>query len=297
MTVLVGMLALLAPSSGVWWLIMHIVVGAGLALPLRVAAGTIAGLVALALAGEWLVAGRFEVLLLMQAAFGAGAMAIRELTIKVAQLRAAREELARLAVAEERLRFARDLHDLLGHSLSVIVLKSELAGKLLPSAPERAAVEIGDVERGAREALRQVRAAVAGYRLPILESELAAARELLAAAGIAGTIQQMAGPLPTALDGLLAWAVREGVTNVIRHSHALCCSIVVSRADDVARVEIRDDGEGALARSPVSGSGLAGLVERAPDYGGYLRAGPLPQGGFSLVVEAPVTGVAHKGKS
>ena len=119
------------------------------------------------------------------AAVGLWATAFAGQVAAVAELRAAREELARRAVAEERLRFARDLHDLLGHSLSLITLKNELAGKLLPAAPERAATEIKEAEQVARRALREVREAVAGYRQPTLGEELIGAREMLAAAASA----------------------------------------------------------------------------------------------------------------
>ena len=297
MTALVVTLILLVPTGEMWWLGMHAIVAAGLTLPTAYAAGATAGLVGLAVASAWLVTNTFDVVLLLQIAFGAGAIAIRQLTIAVGQLRAAREELARLAVAEERLRFARDLHDLLGHSLSVIVLKSELAGRLLPAAPERAAVEVADVERAAREALRQVRAAVAGYRQPALRSELAAARELLAAAGIVASIDDAAGPLSPELDALLAWAVREGVTNVIRHSRARHCAIRVSRHGEVMRVEVTDDGRGLTDGSPSGGSGLAGLSERAVAHGGRLQAGPLPAGGFRLLLEAPAVTATDGGRS
>src|SRR5919202_637301 len=130
------------------------------------------------------------------------------------ELRLAREEMARLAVAEERLRFARDLHDLLGHSLSVIVLKSELAGRLALATPERAASELRDIEQVAREALREVREAVSGYRQAGLAQELEGAREALAAAGISVGIERSAGPLPAPVDSVLAWAVREAATNI-----------------------------------------------------------------------------------
>src|SRR5262249_38244164 len=124
-------------------------------------------------------------------------------------LRVAREELARLAVAEERLRFARDLHDLLGHTLSLIALKSELAGRLARPGPERGAAEIADGEAAARAALGEVREAVAGYRRPTLAGELGAARELLAAAGIALAQGGDPGELPFDVEAALAWAVRE----------------------------------------------------------------------------------------
>jgi two-component system sensor histidine kinase DesK len=225
----------------------------------------------------------------MQVAFGAGAVAIRQLTIAIAQLQAARGELARLAVAEERLRFGRDLHDLLGHSLSVIVLKSELAGRLLSVEPAKAAAEIADVERSARQALREVRGAVAGYRQLTLQAELAAARELLAAAGIMALIVDDVGSLPAPLDSLLAWAVREGITNVIRHSRAGRCEISLRRALDWVRLEVRDDGRGAPTQASSRGSGLAGLAERVAAVGGGLAAAANPDGGFLLALQAPFT--------
>jgi two-component system sensor histidine kinase DesK len=211
-----------------------------------------------------------------------------------AELRAAREELARLAVAEERLRFARDLHDLLGHSLSLITLKSELAGRLATVAPERAASEIRDIEQVARKALREVREAVTGYRQPTLDAELTGARTLLAAAGIDCTIVGPPDDLPVPVGGLFAWSVREGVTNVIRHSRARHCTIAVDRAGEMASLTITDDGQGAAASDNtnalprIGGSGLAGLAERVTAAGGRLEVGPLPGGGYRLHVTAPL---------
>ena len=225
---------------------------------------------------------------LLQITFGGSAVAFRHLTATVAQLRRAREELARAAVDEERLRFARDLHDLLGHSLSTIVLKSELAGRLVPRATGRAAAEIAEVERTARDALQQVRAAVAGYRRPSLVSELAAARELLAAAGIDARIDSSPTALPPAADGLLGWAVREGVTNVVRHSRARSCTIRLARREGRATAEIVDDGSGSGAAGSGGGCGLAGLIERATAEGGHVDAGPMADGGFRLVVDVPL---------
>jgi two-component system sensor histidine kinase DesK len=169
-----------APGLEIWWLMMYPIVAAGLTLAPVVAAAAMALLIAVGFLAAWLTDGRIDAIFLLQITFGGSAVAFRHLTATVAQLRRARAELARAAVNDERLRFARDLHDLLGHSLSTIVLKSELAGRLVPRAPARAAAEIADVERTARDALQQVRAAVAGYRRPSLVSELAAARELLA---------------------------------------------------------------------------------------------------------------------
>jgi two-component system sensor histidine kinase DesK len=203
------------------------------------------------------------------------------------QLRQAREEVARLAVAEERLRFARDLHDLLGHSLSVIVLKSELAGRLAATAPERAASEVGDIERVARDALREVRDAVAGYRLPGLGQELESAPATLAAAGVEARVESLAGTLPAPIDGTLAWAVREGVTNVVRHSRARSASIRVVRQDDEVELELLDDGVGCDGCA--DGNGLRGLRERAAARGGSVVHGAGPDGGFRLAVRLPLT--------
>lgn len=208
-----------------------------------------------------------------------------------AALHAARKEVARLAVAEERLRFARDLHDLLGHSLSLITLKSELAGQLVSFAPDRAASEIGDIERVAREALREVREAVVGYRQPTLATELTHARTVLDAGGIACEITDATGTLPAALDAVLAWTVREGVTNVIRHSHAHHCELRFARGEDAVVGEITDDGSGSGPNGPNTGtgSGLAGLRERVAMQGGRLEAGSTHAGGFGLRVMLPLT--------
>jgi two-component system sensor histidine kinase DesK len=201
------------------------------------------------------------------------------------RLSLAREQIARLAVGEERLRFARDLHDLLGHSLSVIALKSELAGRLIKTTPGLAAHEVEDIEKVARDALREVREAVAGYRQPTLAAELAGANEALTAAGIDYHVDREHTPLPPAVEAVLAWAVREGVTNVMRHSQAKRCSVRILIKDGSATVEVVDDGRGGL---PEAGSGLRGLEERVRERGGTLTAEPLPHEGFRLRVTLPV---------
>ena len=202
------------------------------------------------------------------------------------ELRAAQEELAQAAVNEERLRFARDLHDLLGHSLSVISLKAQLAGRLLPDQPAEAAVHVGDLETVSREALQEVRAAVAGYARPTLAGELAGARTALEAAGIEPRLDATVD-LPEDVEELLAWTVREGTTNVLRHSGASMARIMVAGGGPNAAVEIVDDGGGADGDD--DGRGLAGLRERASRLGGSVDAGPLPDGGgFRLRVEVPL---------
>ncbi len=214
------------------------------------------------------------------------------------ELRIAREEIARLAVTAERLRIARDLHDLLGHNLSLITLKSELAGRLISVSPERAASEIGDVEHVARTTLQEVREAVGNYRQPTLANELHAAQEILAAAGIIYACeedQSIQGTLPPPIEAVLSWTVREGVTNVIRHSRAHHCTVRVTRDTYNAHVEIIDDGTKTSIPStsvvPSVGStsnGLHGLMERIAALGGQCEAQAQASGGFRLAVSVPL---------
>ena len=204
------------------------------------------------------------------------------------ELHATREELARLAVADERLRIARDLHDLLGHSLSVIALKSELARKLVERDPPRAVAELDDIQSVTRTALAEVREAVQGYRRLALAEALETARTALAAAGIDCELADADVALPADVDAVLAWAVREGTTNVIRHSGALHCAIRIRADEERAAVEIEDDGSAAPAIE--RGSGLNGLRERARRVRGEVEAGALPEGGFLLRLTVPLAG-------
>ena len=230
---------------------------------------------------------------------------MRDLRQRNEELRGARAELARTAVAAERERFARDLHDLLGHSLSVIAIKAELAGRLLPGMPERAAEEVADLESVARCALREVREAVSGYRRPTLEGELEGARMALAAAGIVADIEHVAEPLSPEVEAVLAWAVREGATNVIRHSGARHCEVRVRGGAGEVGIEILDDGRGpgegrgrsrvgtpggppAMGTGVMVGNGLAGLRERAAAVRGRIEAGAASSGGFRLAVSVPL---------
>jgi two-component system sensor histidine kinase DesK len=219
-------------------------------------------------------------------------LVMRDLRIRNDELSRARAELARMAVAEERERFARDLHDLLGHSLSVIALKAELAGRLLPDRAEEAAGEVADLEKVARGALSEVREAVSGYRRPTLDSELAGARAALSAAGIEADVVRSPTALDPAVEGVLAWAVREGATNVIRHSGARHCSVTVSSTLADAGVEVVDDGVGVDATARANGSGgghgLEGLAERARSMSGRIEAGGRPGGGYRLAVIVPL---------
>jgi two-component system sensor histidine kinase DesK len=194
--------------------------------------------------------------------------------------------MARLMVAEERLRFARDLHDLLGHSLSVIVLKAELAGKLAVASPERVAGEVADIERVARQALADVREAVSGYREASLTAEIEEARSALLAAGVDVRVQPLADPLPAMTENVLAWALREAVTNVIRHAGATAARISLARRDGRAELEVTDDGRGAADFK--AGNGLTGIRERVAGRNGEVEFGPDPGGGFRLRVSVPL---------
>lgn len=205
-----------------------------------------------------------------------------------AQLREAQAEVARLAVSEERARLARDLHDSLGHSLTVVTVKSELARKLVSRDPAKAEAEIADIEQLAREGLADLRAAVAGYRDVDLASELASARTALAAAGIAAHLPDDAAVVRRELRPLFGWVVREGVTNVIRHSSARECWIELG----AHRVVVRDDGTTAGTQASAStnstdgtgGNGLRNLRERAESAGARLQSGPHDGGGYALEV-------------
>ncbi|WP_188187217.1 sensor histidine kinase [Nonomuraea sp. SYSU D8015] len=192
-----------------------------------------------------------------------------------------REAKARLAVAEERLRFARDLHDLLGHSLSVITLKSELAAKLATKDAGRAAVEMAEVRALAGESLAEVQQAVHGYQALDLDEELAGVRAALEAAGARCVIDARADGLSPAGRALLAWAVREGGTNVLKHSKATRCAITI----DGGVLEMVNDGVHEPPAAP--GNGLRGLAERLATAGGSFFAAPTPTGEFLLRAAVP----------
>jgi len=233
-------------------------------------------------------------LALINTTVGFGVIGFVRLSATNQALNVAREELARLAVEEERSRIARDLHDLLGHSLSTIALKAELAGRLLPVHPDQTAREIADIRLVTQDALREVRQAVTGFRLPRLSTELNQARDMLAAAGIQCREETEAIPsenLPAATEAVLAWVIREGVTNVVRHSGARSCTIRATRVGDEAHLDVIDDGVGdtrAVTDNARAVNGLAGLTERVRRQGGRLVAGSRPRSGFRLSVVLPI---------
>ena len=309
-SILVGLAyAALGPSAGS--LLIYVSVMAVFLLPTRAGWAAVGALAAVSLivpwAHGWTVDGTmaFQIFVSALAAWGVSHVIQRN-----AQLVEARNEITRLALAEQRNRFARDLHDILGHSLTVVAVKAELAGRLTSLDPQRAETEIADVERIARQALADVRAAAAGYREVTLAGELASARTALAAAGIEADLpDQGISSIPRPRQELFGWAVREGVTNVVRQSGATRCRVRVT----ASQIEIGDDGCGppapadgtvnragtrdgwpadhleALASGcgPASGHGLAGLRERAASAGATVSVGRSATGGFALRVHVP----------
>jgi two-component system, NarL family, sensor histidine kinase DesK len=192
------------------------------------------------------------------------------------ELTRARTDLARLAVSEERLRIARDLHDILGQRLSAVSLKAELAARLVERDPARAAAEMGEVAAVAREALSDVRETVSGYRALTLATEIETARALLTAAGVSVEVACAGEPLPESLDECAGALVREAVTNVIRHAAAGRCAIRIGRESGAVVVEVRDTGTGTsgpIAVGVTYGNGLTGLAERVERIGGMLWIG------------------------
>ncbi|GAA2601530.1 sensor histidine kinase [Streptomyces axinellae] len=225
---------------------------------------------------------------------GFALMSARQTVRTLRELRAARATVARLAASEERLRLARDLHDLLGHSLSLITLKSELAGRMLPEHPTRAAEQVADIERVSRQALVDVREAVGGYRRPTLAVELAGARMALQTAGIAAEVPQFDPPLPPGpgerrdettdappprrplglapeQEAALAWALREAVTNVVRHSGATRCVVTLSTREAAGPVT-PPDSSSASASSGASASSSASASSGASGPSGPADA-------------------------
>ncbi|MFF8725145.1 sensor histidine kinase [Streptomyces sp. NPDC015171] len=297
-----GVLAIvLCLTLGDAWvgLFVYVSVTCGAVFPLRLAYATVA-LTTLAMMLVGLRVGQeatwslFLVVLLV----GYSMTGVRQLVRTTIELRKARATVAQLAANEERLRLARDLHDLLGHSLSLITLKSELAGRMLPGHPDKAAQQVADIEQVSRQALVDVREAVTGYRRPRLAAELAGVQVALTAAGVTAEVPaepDLAG-VPEESESALAWALREAVTNVVRHSGADRCVVQLLRRQTldgpVLELSVEDDGSGGPGSGP--GNGLTGLTERLEKAGGTLEAGRVKRG-FRLVARVPAAPAAHVG--
>lgn len=209
----------------------------------------------------------------------------------VAELHAAQNELAQMAVAQERLRFSRDLHDLLGYSLSAITLKSELTHRLMTKDPARAQEELSEVLDISRGALADVRSVASGYRELSLDTESESARSVLIAADVEVRMNLDYGELPVRVRTVLATVLREGITNVLRHSKAEQCEITVQQDKETVRIDIVNDGVPAAPTElgPRGGSGIANLSARVAALDGQLTAGLDPDGRFRLHATAPVS--------
>ena len=219
------------------------------------------------------------------------------------ELSEARETVARLAASQERLRLARDMHDLTGQSLSMITLKSELAFRLLgrlPASPDRdrARDEIEQVGAVSRQTLHDIREAISGYRRPTLAIEIITARAALEAAGIApqddADLTLLSGTFDPDAEAALAWCLREAVTNVVRHSGARSCQIRLARRGGTLTLEVRDDGRGHAGVEPAgsgtfTGTGLRGMSERLCAVGGSLELRPAGPPGFRLIAAVPAS--------
>ena len=287
-TVLLAVFTLIAPSTDNSFLVFSFIV-AGVILPSRRALWAFAALAVLQIGLELIRLAPPPIIVnllinsIIVGVLGAGARLFWQ---SYGQLAAAREQLAELAVTEERLRFARDLHDVLGQNLSVLVLKSELVSKQLPAnADESVRQEVRDIAQVARRSLNDVRETAAGYRRATLAAEISSARTALRAAGIGLLVEDSLGALPPEQDGVLAWCLREAVTNVVKHSGAKSCEVRLSADGGQAKLEVSDDGAGATTLD--GGSGLAGMRERIASLGGTLRVGAENGGGLQVQVSVP----------
>lgn len=293
-----GVLAVaLCLTLGAPWLglFVYVSVACGTTFPLRVSYWTIP-LTAVVMLLVGLHGGEEDArnLVLLVVLIGFAMTGVRQLVRTTVELRKARATVAQLAANEERLRLARDLHDLLGHSLSLITLKSELAGRMLPDHPDKAAQQVADIEQVSRQALVDVREAVTGYRRPRLAGELAGAQVALTAADVIADLpaEPDLDGVPEETESALAWALREAVTNVVRHSGARRCTVHLVRRQTldgpVLELSVEDDGSGGTS-SAAPGNGLTGLTERLEKAGGSMEAGRVRHG-FRLVARAPLEG-------
>ena len=214
----------------------------------------------------------------------------------MSELDRSRAEHARLSVAEERLRFARDLHDVLGRNLSLIAVQSELAAELARRGDQDAAGQMLQVRQVAHESLREMRAVVSGYRTADLGTELAGAQDVLRSAGMSCRVTGDAAGLPADVQAALGWVVREGTTNIIRHSDATACTIELHIGDSPGApraVTLRMDNDRVHTPAAGSaGSGLAGLGERLAGLGGSITTGHPRNGHFRLEASLPARGAA-----
>ena len=296
--------------AGMW---VYVGAGAGLGLSLRDKSayrGVLAVLglmtVCVLLAGELRSVSTWMTLAFPVFFAGMSTLGIRQMALLIGQLREARNQVAHLAANEERLRLARDLHDLTGHSLATITLKAELAQRMLakardaaPDGPtprlDAALTEVAEIEQVSRQTLTDIRQAVSGYRRATLAVEVASAHAALDAAGIkldaAPEVAAATGEFDARSEAALAWSLREAVTNAIRHSGADRVEVTLTRVGEEMVLTVRNDGRGLAATigatDECGGHGLTGLRERLDAVGGRLSVGG-NDGDFRLVAAAPV---------
>jgi two-component system, NarL family, sensor histidine kinase DesK len=252
------------------------------------AAGAIATLVGTAFLESWLLHvnnGFLFPATFLSTFIGAGNVYFAQRNRNIEKLRRANEEIEHLAKVAERERIARDLHDVLGHTLSLITLKSELAGKLIDRDPAQAKAEIRDVEHTARHALSEVRQAIGGYRSKGLTAEIKQAMTTLQTAGVEVDLQSASIELPATQESVLALSLREAVTNVLRHARATHCSLRLERSNGHCRLEIADDGRGG---HQIEGNGLRGMRERVEALGGNLHRDTTKGTRLQITLPVPV---------
>jgi two-component system sensor histidine kinase DesK len=289
--VLLNLLGLAVPLL---WLYPALIAGAGFRPPMAVVG---VGLTALAAAAPMALEGGLieplhpfqpfgptfgptHAILLSIVLAGLGMTAVRQLIALNSDLLTTRAELADLAVAADRERLARELHDLLGRTLALIAVKAELASRLSANGDPSAAAELGDVQRLARQAVRDVREAVAGDHAPNVDTELVAAEAALRSVGIKVSVDNTAASIDPAYETTIAWALREAVTNVVKHSGAHTCRIALEAADGSTALDVEDDGRGTAGSG--AGTGLEALAARVQALGGTLESGPTDGRGFRL---------------
>ena len=281
---------LIGPEAFWLWLLVA-AVAAILCEEVTVLVAIVAGLVAGPLIYAFATNFRDSIAISAPIIFGVAAMmfGVNRWIRGVRELRQAQGEVARLAVVEERARFSRDMHDVLGHSLTVVTVKSELARRLVAIDPDRAEEEIADIERLSRAALADLRAAVAGYREMTVQTELGAAQAALAASDIELHLPTSSAPVNPQLTEVFGWVLREAVTNVVRHSGARNCWVNVTRTE----LTVDDDGHGlphvkGERGEAAGGTGLLGLRERAHQAGAELLITESSHGGVQIAIRRTV---------
>lgn len=247
--------------------------------------------------GDWLPTAFFSAMTTMVSMYSAA------FTAQSLELAATRDEARRLAVVAERERIACDLHDLLGHTLTAVAVKADLAGRLIDADPVRAKAEVEDIRRTARSALADVRAAVTGMRSIRLATELAKARRALDSAGVALTLEGVPPALPPAVETVLAFVLLEGVTNVVRHARAQHCRVDFALAAGSVTLLIRDSRQAAAPPTggppplpPAEGQGIAGMRQRLAEVGGTLALQFSPEGG-TLLARVPLPAALDSGSA